>query len=110
MSGDVQPLYKSGREWPWGYHAAGGNREMNADTVDRQITFARQRLSDLCGRVGAPPQEKALINEALEELSIALHELQVTSEELREQTEALAKSREAVRAERQRYETLFNFA
>jgi PAS domain S-box-containing protein len=83
---------------------------MSPDTFDRQIEAARRRLAELEQRAGASAGEKAVMAEALEELSTALEELHVASEELRHQNEELAASRGIIEAERRRYQDLFEFA
>lgn len=83
---------------------------MTSGILEFQIESAQRRMQELLQRVEAPPEQQAVMAEALEQLSIALHELQVASEELREQNEELAAAHAAVENERQRYQDLFDFA
>ncbi|MEP0909505.1 PAS domain-containing sensor histidine kinase [Leptolyngbya sp. GB1-A1] len=54
-------------------------------------------------------QQRTLILECLEVLRSAMEELQVAQEELRQQNDELLQAQEVVQAERQRYQTLFEF-
>lgn len=83
---------------------------VRGNTLARQAQAARQRLKDLYRRAGASPPEQALVNEALEELSIALEELQVSVEEMRASNDELAASRQEIEAQRRHYLELFDFA
>jgi PAS domain S-box-containing protein len=79
-------------------------------TLARQAQAARQRLEDLYRRAGVSSPDPGLVNEALEELSIALEELQVSVEEMRASNEQLAASRQELEAQRRHYLELFDFA
>ncbi|MBI2359461.1 MAG: PAS domain S-box protein [Deltaproteobacteria bacterium] len=76
----------------------------------QQVESARQRLASLYERAGTSSIQRALLDEALEELSIALEELQVSAEEMRQYNDELAAAQQEVEAERQRYRELFEFA
>ena len=76
-------------------------------TLARQAQAARQRLEDLYRRAGVSSPDPGLVNEALEELSIALEELQVSVEEMRASNEQLAASRQELEAQRRHYLELF---
>lgn len=83
---------------------------MSAETFERQIEAADQRLTALEARVGEAAGAGTAPPAALAELSTALEELHVAAEELRQQNEELLATREALEVERQRYRDLFEFA
>ncbi len=88
---------------------AGGRGTQMKEPFDEQISAAQKRLEDLINRANIMEQ-KALLTETIEELSINLHELQVAAEELHSQNEELLSARQDVEAERRRYQELFEFA
>ncbi|HKG21323.1 MAG TPA: ATP-binding protein [Blastocatellia bacterium] len=54
--------------------------------------------------------ERATLEEALEQLNTTLEELNIADEEMRQQNEELQEARELVEVERRRYQELFEFA
>jgi PAS domain S-box-containing protein len=84
--------------------------KVEEDSHNQQVRSARERLQDLYKRAVASPNQQALLEEALAELSITIEELNVSVEELSQQNEELLATREMVEAERQHYQELFEFA
>jgi len=84
--------------------------EARDHTLAQQAQAARQRLDVLYRRANSSPPDQALVNEALEELSIALEELQVSVEEMRAYNDELTASRQELDAQRRHYLELFDFA
>ncbi|MBD1942860.1 PAS domain S-box protein [Coleofasciculus sp. FACHB-712] len=87
---------------------------MEEEIFNQQIEAAQQRLHELWQRTRESPSlphpQETLTMEALQELSTVLEELQVATEELQQRNEQLAIACETVKAERQRYQELFEFA
>lgn len=70
-----------------------------------------QRIEALSQQLRALPEVQGpLLQEVLENLTVALEELRASEAALTQQTEALAASQQAVNAARQRYQDLFDFA
>jgi two-component system, NtrC family, sensor kinase len=78
--------------------------------LHQRLQSARERLQGLYKRAEASPAERALLEDALTELSITLEELRVSFEELHQSTEQLGAAREETAAEQRRYRELFDFA
>src|SRR5512137_2240922 len=79
------------------------------EIFDRRVGSIADLLSDMARRAEAlPDKHKALLAEALEQLTTSLEELQVAGEELTQQGEELAASRQIGEVEKQRYVELFN--
>jgi len=70
---------------------------------------ALERFAELCQRGRNGHVDPRLLEETLEELSVALHELQATSDALREQHEQLLRAETRLTEERRRYRELFEF-
>ena len=83
---------------------------MNRDNLAGDISSARQRLQALRRQAQNAPEQHALLQVALEELSTAVEELRVASEELHAQNLELTASRRLLAAEHQHYLELFDFA
>jgi PAS domain-containing protein len=83
---------------------------MSAETFERKIEAADQRLTALEAQVGEAAGAGTASPAALAELSTALEELHVAAEELRQQNEELLATHQALEAEQQRYHDLFEFA
>jgi PAS domain S-box-containing protein len=83
---------------------------VNQDVIEQKITVARQRLRALCDRSDASIELRAVLAEALDELSRALDELQTVAEELSRQNAELIATRAAAEADRQRHRELFEHA
>jgi PAS domain S-box-containing protein len=80
---------------------------------DAQVKAALARVNMLRDRADAAADSelaRAVLLEAVEELTLAFEELNVSQEELRVQIEALAAAEVAAVAERDRYRDLFEFA
>jgi signal transduction histidine kinase len=84
--------------------------KVEGNSLHQQLQSARERLQDLSKRAGASPDQQALLEEALTELSISIEELNVSIEELQQQNDELMAARAAVESERQHYQELFDFA
>jgi PAS domain S-box-containing protein len=79
--------------------------------IFQQIENLNRRSLELHRRVEETSMPTlGLLPEALQELQIALEELRVVEEELRQQNENLLAVNESVKAERQRYQELFELA
>lgn len=84
---------------------------MSSDEFTREVESLRTNFADLLARSEASSgNERAILQEAIEELSTVMEELNVAGEELSVQTEELLATRDLVEAERQRYRDLFEFA
>ena len=70
---------------------------------------ALRRFGELWRRGRDGSVEPGLLEEVMEELSVALHELQTSADELREQQEQLLRAEARIAEERRRYHELFEF-
>jgi len=78
-------------------------------SLKHDADLALQRFAELRERSTNGDADPRLLDEVLEELSVALHELQAGSEELREQNERLLLAENRLSEERRRYQELFEF-
>ena len=78
-------------------------------SLKHDADLALQRFADLRERSADGDANPRLLDEVLEELSVALHELQAGSDELREQNERLLVAENRLSEERRRYQELFEF-
>ena len=83
--------------------------------ISQQIEVLNQRIGEILvqtqpGAMRYPDLLSELLAESLEELNVAIEELQVSQDELYQQNQALVTATEDVSLERQRYQSLFEFA
>jgi len=80
-----------------------------AIAVNSDADLALQRFAELWKRSRDGEINPQLVEEVLEELSVALHELQAGTDELREQHQQLMRTETRLSEERRRYQELFEF-
>ena len=80
-----------------------------AIAVNSDADLALQRFAELWKRSRDGKTVPQLVEEVLEELSVALHELQAGTDELREQHQQLLRTEARLSEERRRYQELFEF-
>lgn len=87
------------------------DNEGKTSAFNQQLQASRQRLVELqqCTNGATAPSARCQV-EAIAELSLTLEELSVTAEELSQQNEVLIATRQELEAERERYQSLFEFA
>ncbi|HEY3177911.1 MAG TPA: PAS domain S-box protein [Casimicrobiaceae bacterium] len=78
-------------------------------SLKHDANIALQRFAELRQQSRNADGNPRLVDEVLEELSVALHELEVGSDELREQNERLLRAENRLSEERRRYQELFEF-
>ncbi|MGA7932416.1 MAG: PAS domain S-box protein [Kovacikia sp.] len=78
--------------------------------ISQQIEAVYQRVALLKQYAADSPVPKGLLEKAIQELYFVLEELQSSQEELQEQNQTLIATQQMVELERQRYQTLFDFA
>ena len=84
---------------------------MDTDHFAQELNKVRQRIMILSQRKeDSPSTQQEIIEQAFEELQTSLEELHVAQEELNKQNEELIVTRTELEAERQRYQSLFEFA
>ena len=85
---------------------------MNFDNFVRKLEGISHKANSLQSRFvkEVTPQQKDVLLEAFEQLSISLEEFQVVEEELRQQNEQLIEYQQQIEKEHQRYQELFDFA
>ena len=81
---------------------------MNLKEFGRQLALVRERADWLRGQAALEPPDR--LAKGLDELGDAIGELQETEDTLRREMEALRQARARAEAERQRYQSLFEFA
>jgi two-component system, cell cycle sensor histidine kinase and response regulator CckA len=82
---------------------------VNTGYLDERVNAAQSRLGLLRQHVAAVAAPD-LLSEVVEEISLNIEELHVALEELHQQNAELAAARHAVELERQRYQSLFEYA
>ena len=78
-------------------------------SLNSDADLALQRFAELWKRSRDGDTNPQLVEEVLEELSVALHELQAGTDELREQHQQLLRTEARLSEERRRYQELFEF-
>ena len=78
-------------------------------SLKHDADVALQRFAELRRQNQNGRGDPRLVDEVLEELSVALHELEAGSDELREQNERLLVAENRLSEERRRYQELFEF-
>jgi len=79
-------------------------------TMSQQIEAVYQRALRLRQHALESPVHQNLVEKSLHDLYLVLEELQTAQDELHQQHHELLATRQAVESERQRYQTLFDFA
>src|SRR5262245_25765042 len=77
---------------------------------DREVANAQKRMEDLGRLAGGAADRRKLLQQVLQELSIAINELQVAADEMSQQSVIIAETREQAEDLQRRYQDLFDLA